>query len=464
MQYLHGLYPACGVSYASEFGSIIRTWMVGTAAVGFALALRHTLANYPWAAWVAFSGTLFFSLAAVRPFARRLFSGFDWWAQPVVIVGNGEDAKRLFTRLERSRHEGLRPAGIVFDPNRYLMFTIENSGDDASIGGSSGPNLTQLEKSEWKAEASQVAALRDESRSRFNPVARQLRERSRWLGSVNDLESILFRTGACRVAIADSSSDCLRNFRAFHGIPHVMLPMQANQHPTIRARLAEKDNAIELHCHTALTCPKALVAKRFVEMVLVLGTLPLWVPLLAAIGVVIKICDPGPIFYKQTRVGRFRIPFYALKFRSMVMDADKKLKKYLDENPEAMKEWEATHKLRKDPRVTKIGQFLRKTSLDELPQLWNVMMGEMSLVGPRPIVDSGDYDREYIQNYPEVFELYQMVRPGITGLWQVSGRNNTSYEARVFFDRFYLHNWSLSLDVFILWRTIKTALFREGAC
>ena len=113
--------------------------------------------------------------------------------------------------------------------------------------------------------------------------------------------------------------------------------------------------------------------------------------------------------------------------------------------------------------MTWIGNFLRKSSLDELPQLINVLRGDMSLVGPRPIIDCGDYDREYIQGHPEVFELYQYVRPGITGLWQVSGRNSTSYEQRIHLDRTYLHNWSVMMDVFILWRTIKTAIFREGA-
>ncbi len=127
-------------------------------------------------------------------------------------------------------------------------------------------------------------------------------------------------------------------------------------------------------------------------------------------------------------------------------------------------EWVATHKLKKDPRITRIGDFLRKSSLDELPQLWNVFVGEMSLVGPRPIIDCSDYDREYIEEHPKVFEMYQMVRPGITGLWQVSGRNATSYRQRIYFDRIYLHNWTIGMDIFILWRTIKTALFREGAC
>jgi len=279
-----------------------------------------------------------------------------------------------------------------------------------------------------------------------------------------DLEAVLLETGACRVAIAEQDRDERQDFHLFRGIPHVVLRLKIAQKPTERVRMSERDGGIDLHCFTALTSPHALLAKRFMDLSLVVLASPFWLPLVLLIAFAIKIGDPGPVFYRQSRVGRYRQPFKAIKFRSMVCNADRRLRDYLESHPELQAEWKLTHKLKQDPRVTRIGQFLRKTSLDELPQLWNVLVGEMSLVGPRPIIDCGDYDREYIQEYPEVFELYQMVRPGITGLWQVSGRNATSYDQRVYYDRFYLQNWSLTLDIFILWRTIKTALLREGAC
>ncbi len=286
----------------------------------------------------------------------------------------------------------------------------------------------------------------------------------RILGPPADLERILTSLGVCRVAVADEDPLRFRDYHAFHGIPHVMLPTELGHRPTERIRLAENDGQIELHCHTALTKPHALLAKRWMDLAVIVTAMPLWLPVMAVIAVWIKITDPGPIFYRQSRVGRYRTPFRAIKFRSMVVDADAKLRHYLDAHPELLEEWESSHKLKGDPRITKVGRFLRKTSLDELPQLWNVLVGDMSLVGPRPIIDCSNYDREYIQEHPEVFELYQMVRPGITGMWQVSGRNTTSYKQRVYFDRFYLNNWCLELDCFILWRTVKTALFREGAC
>ena len=242
-----------------------------------------------------------------------------------------------------------------------------------------------------------------------------------------------------------------------------MMPTDLGHHPVEKSRLEENDGCIELHCRINVTNPISLASKRAMDLILVIGTLPVWLPLVVGIGICIKYFDRGPAFYRQARVGRFRTPFQAIKFRSMVHNADQKLKAYLAAHPECKAEWEATHKLKNDPRITKIGDFLRKTSLDELPQLINVLKGEMSLVGPRPIIDCSDYDLEYIQNHPEVFELYQMVRPGITGLWQISGRNSLPYKQRIYLDRFYLHNWSVTLDIFILWKTLKTALFREGA-
>jgi lipopolysaccharide/colanic/teichoic acid biosynthesis glycosyltransferase len=141
----------------------------------------------------------------------------------------------------------------------------------------------------------------------------------------------------------------------------------------------------------------------------------------------------------------------------MVDNADEMLEHCLQTDPALHAEWVAQHKLKSDPRVTKIGKFLRQTSLDELPQIWNVIRGEMSLVGPRPIV------RHEIEKYAEEFDLYQKVRPGITGLWQVSGRSETTYEQRVAMDVHYVRNWSVWLDVYLLARTVGVVLRKQGA-
>ncbi len=171
----------------------------------------------------------------------------------------------------------------------------------------------------------------------------------------------------------------------------------------------------------------------------------------------VALSSPGPIFYGQRRIGRGHQLFTAWKFRSMVTDADAVLEQHLERDPALRAEWERDRKLKRDPRVTAIGRIMRKTSLDELPQLWNVLRGQMSLVGPRPIV-MAEVDR-----YGRRYQHYRRVTPGITGLWQISGRNNTTYERRTEIDEYYVRNWSVAMDLYILYRTVKTVLFTEGA-
>jgi Undecaprenyl-phosphate galactose phosphotransferase WbaP len=180
-------------------------------------------------------------------------------------------------------------------------------------------------------------------------------------------------------------------------------------------------------------------------------------PILALITLAIRLDSPGPALFRQERVGRDGRTFHVWKFRTMLVDAEARLEALLATDPAARLEWESSQKLARDPRVTRVGGFLRATSLDELPQLWNVVLGEMSLVGPRPIV------RAEIPRYAESYEYYRQVRPGITGYWQVSGRSNTSYTQRVMLDTYYVRNWSIWLDLVILLRTVTVVLQRQGA-
>jgi Undecaprenyl-phosphate galactose phosphotransferase WbaP len=170
-----------------------------------------------------------------------------------------------------------------------------------------------------------------------------------------------------------------------------------------------------------------------------------------------KITDPGPIFFGQRRVGKDRKIFKCWKFRTMVVGAEDILAKWLEENPEIKEEFQKDFKLKNDPRVTKLGNFLRKTSLDELPQLWNVLNGTMSLVGPRPIVE------KEVEKYGEYAETFFRVLPGITGLWQISGRNDVDYKDRIELDMYYIKNWTVWLDIYVLFGTIPAVLKRKGA-
>jgi len=186
--------------------------------------------------------------------------------------------------------------------------------------------------------------------------------------------------------------------------------------------------------------------------------LPLLLPLIIIIAILIKKESSGPVFFAHIRVGKHGIPISALKFRSMYQDAQERLETMLENDISIREEWEKNFKLKNDPRITKIGNFLRKTSLDELPQIFNVLKGEMNFVGPRPVIQ-----QEIDQYYKEEADYYYMVKPGITGLWQVSGRSDTDYEFRVATDKWYVSNWSLWLDIVILLKTVKTVLKREGA-
>jgi exopolysaccharide production protein ExoY len=196
--------------------------------------------------------------------------------------------------------------------------------------------------------------------------------------------------------------------------------------------------------------------KRLLDIVGAITLAVVFSPLI--IGIIIAMGRGGaPVIFRHKRVGRNGELFECLKFRTMVPDAEKVLRDLLDENPRLREEWNRDHKLRDDPRVTPLGRFLRSTSLDELPQIWNVLKGEMSLVGPRPVT------REELLRYGRNMLMYMMVKPGITGLWQVSGRSNTDYRRRVAIDVCYVRNQSILLDLWILLRTTRVVIGRHGA-
>lgn len=197
--------------------------------------------------------------------------------------------------------------------------------------------------------------------------------------------------------------------------------------------------------------------KRFFDVVVALIATIVLAPVIVFIALWIAIFDGAPVIYRHTRVGHNGRPFPCFKFRSMVVDGDLVLARHLRQNPSARAEWDATRKLTHDPRITPIGRILRKTSLDELPQLLNVLRGEMSLVGPRPIVS------EEMVRYGGNIGYYLSARPGVTGEWQVSGRSDTSYESRVQLDRFYVTRWSILRDLYIIVATIPAVILQRGS-
>jgi exopolysaccharide production protein ExoY len=207
--------------------------------------------------------------------------------------------------------------------------------------------------------------------------------------------------------------------------------------------------------------PKAGVlggsVKRVFDISFALTAIVVLLPLIVLIALAIKLWDGGPILYRHRRIGLNGEPFDCLKFRSMVMNGDEVLSRHLASNREAAKEWRETRKLKDDPRVTPLGAGMRKTSIDELPQLLNILKGEMSLVGPRPIVT------DEMLKYGDAIGHYLRVRPGLTGPWQISGRNDASYTTRVQLDRDYVEDWSFRRDLVIIAKTVRAVLSAHGS-
>jgi Undecaprenyl-phosphate galactose phosphotransferase WbaP len=282
-----------------------------------------------------------------------------------------------------------------------------------------------------------------------------------WLGPPAALAGVAREYSANRALVAVHGFDAeeladlvsLPNAAIRHWI--FLPPME--QFPGLWAASREIGGLPALETSNRLASPLRRGLKRIFDLSLAIVLGVVIVPLLALIAVLIRTTSPGPVFYSQERIGWHGRRFRAWKFRSMRRDADEVLQQYLAEHPELLAEWQANHKLKHDPRITWVGRWLRLTSLDELPQIWNVLCGEMSLIGPRPIVEAE------IEKYGHQYEHYIQVVPGITGLWQISGRNNTTYDERVNYDAYYVRNWSLWLDLYILACTARVVLLGEGA-
>jgi exopolysaccharide production protein ExoY len=224
------------------------------------------------------------------------------------------------------------------------------------------------------------------------------------------------------------------------------------------ASIIEDQDSSEGDGGTSEACsPVGGAVKRMFDVVSALAAIVALFPMFTILWIAVRLERPGPVLFRQSRIGFDGREFACLKFRTMEVDAERALREYLANNEDARREWLTTHKLRSDPRITAFGRFLRRSSLDELPQLFNVLMGHMSIVGPRPIV------AEEVPLYREHFDDYASARPGLTGLWQISGRNTTSYPQRVAYDVEYLTNWSFIRDVRIILATFMHLWEGNGA-
>jgi Undecaprenyl-phosphate galactose phosphotransferase WbaP len=403
-----GLYSGAGIGAPAELrrATLCSTVLFLLLAVS-TMSLRGAERYVTWTLFLA----LILSVALVplsRELVRQLFSRASWWGVPAVIFGAGEAGKNVVRALQNDPGLGLKPVAVLDDAERCTDVL------GVPVLGMAG--LAPL-LFEGQRPAYAVFAMPDVPQHR--------------------LMSMIDRYG--------------RNFS------HILVVPELHGFSSLWVDSKNVGGMVGLELRQQVLLPDYGLIKGIVDILLTVVGGILISPLILLIILWVKLDSPGPVFYCQARIGRHGRKFYAWKFRSMVMDADRMLEAYLAKHPELREEWERDHKLKKDPRVTRAGRFLRRTSLDELPQLWNVLRGEMSLVGPRPITD------KEIEKYGRAFEIYKKVNGGITGLWQVSGRNDVSYEDRVYYDQFYVRNWSVWLDCCILFRTIAVVLLSKGA-
>ena len=358
----------------------------------------------------------------VRCAVRARFSRESWWRVPTVLFGSGELVPRVEAYLNRHAEAGLRLCA------RFVSRACPELDHDPQ------GTLTDAEKT--------LDPLYN--RSDLETFVRLYPKTCALVVMERDAPL------ACRQELIDLAS------LLFHSVILVPEDLSEGEIP-FWVRPLEIGEVLCLKVRQNLLDPRRLALKRGMDFVLsLLGGIVI-LPFLVLIALAIKVESRGPVFFRQSRIGRDGQTIHILKFRTMVRNAEEVLQQYLETNPELREEWKADQKLRNDPRITRVGAWLRRTSLDELPQLWNVLKGEMSLVGPRPIVENE------IVRYGSAFASYKRVRPGMTGLWQVSGRNDLSYKQRVHLDRFYICNWSTWLDLLILAKTLPVVLGRKGA-
>ncbi len=403
------LYPGIAMSPVEELRRLILTTTLLYLLLGSAIFLFREVAIYSRAAFLM-AWLLSMLLVVIGRYSiRSLCARQTWWGYPVIVMGAGQTGEMVIRTLQHQPSLGLKPIAVLDDdPKKHGTLLGVPVVGDLSMG---------------------------------SKLARDFRIPY----------AIVAMPGVAPYRLSQVLERYGRTF------PHLMIIPDLFGMASLWVAAKDLGGVLGLEVRQQLFLPGPRLLKAILDkgLVLLIGMLAL--PLIALISLLIAFDSPGPIFYRQIRIGKDGKLFKAWKFRSMVIDADMALARYLETHSELQASWKKDHKLKQDPRITRVGKLLRQTSLDELPQLWNVLCGEMSMVGPRPIV------ADEVWRYGDKFDLYLQVLPGLTGLWQVSGRNNVTYDERVNFDAYYVRNWSVWLDIYILIRTIKVVLAGDGA-
>ncbi len=343
-----------------------------------------------------------------REIFRRFFARFDWWGVPAVIYTKGDYANVIAKRLLENRYYGYTPALIISDDSLHpSFFTYGNNAEGIPI---------------------------------FSPSEK--------------LERIIRELNIKVAIICDYDHDLNKiqtAYRYMIRVPHNQVAT------TMSLQMRDFGGILGFSSTNYLTRGGALFVKRLIDILLCILISPFVLILTLFIAIAIKLDSKGPVFYGHKRVGKNHKEIRCWKFRSMGIDSEERLKEILATDPIRAAEWEKDRKFTDDPRVTKVGKFLRKTSLDELPQLWNIFVGEMSFVGPRPVTEPE------LVKYASYTDYVLSVQPGLSGMWQISGRSDTGYEERISLDTYYIQNWSIWLDLWIIIKTIWVVLKGKGA-
>lgn len=361
--------------------------------------------------FLGFYCAIFFSITHFL--VRRLLYRFQMGVIPVLVIGMDEDIINTMKFIIREKNLGYRFIGFL--DNNFKT-------DSLSVAGQRIPYL---------GKADNHRAIQKKSRPTITMISLQSNDHEKNLSRLSQIRKYSDKI----VIIPDLKGIALANSQLIHLFNERMFLIQIENE---------------------LNSSKNKILKRSFDLFFSILSIPIIAPLLIVISIIIKLTSPGPVFFVQERLGKnFRL-FRCLKFRTMRVNSDELLKEYFLRNPDKKEEWDRFRKIKgEDPRVTRFGRILRATSLDELPQVINILSGSMSFVGPRP------YISQEVENEHESMQQILSVRPGITGLWQVSGRNSLSFKDRLDYDIWYIQNWSLWLDFTILLRTISVVLQRK---
>ncbi|AFY68684.1 Undecaprenyl-phosphate galactose phosphotransferase, WbaP [Thalassoporum mexicanum PCC 7367] len=405
-----GLYPGVGIRPHEELKKLtISTTLIHLAIAASAFLSKSANDRSRGALIIAWILALFL-VPLGRTITRSLFAKRSWWGVPVLLLGAKEEGQLLAKRLIEQPGMGFKPVAIFDDnPNPHVGLA------------------THLPIYSPLAEAPKLA--------------RQMRIKH----AILCLPESHPHKMAALLQKLDST------------FPYVIVVPGFFDSINIWITARDLGGLMGLEIKHNLLFASSQVCKRSIDLILTIAGGLTILPFLILIALLIKLDSRGSIFYAQERMGINGSRFQALKFRSMHENAEVKLQQILTEDHELRQEYEVFHKLRHDPRVTRLGRFLRKYSLDELPQIWNVIKGDMSLVGPRAYMPSELEKMNSSEN------MILRVLPGITGLWQVRGRNNFSFQERLDIDVYYVRNWSLSLDLYLLVSTIRVVLMGKGA-